>query len=450
MAQRAGVSQLVLTHIGVAGIDEDALLERVGRVFSGDAAVAHDGDRFGVSRTLPTAGSGVSGVQPEESAGRWRLNDTGQQDCYDDIRQIACPAAGEPFLGQDAQHGSNEMAFRDNGDGTVTDLNTGLTWVRAQGQRMSWAEAVDGASDADVGGHRDWRLPSVTELYSLVDFSGRFGRAAADSRPYLDAGVFAFAYGDESRGDRFIDVQFWSATEYVGTTMGGDPTVFGVNFADGRIKGYPRIRPGGTEGTAFVRYVRSAPGYGINDFADSGDGTVVDQATGLVWQQGDSGSPRDWEEALAFCSALTVAGRDDWRLPNAKELQSIVDYTRTPSRGGEPAIDPVFGVSEAESYYWTSTTALEGPVAAEGGSAVYIAFGRALGWMRIPPGASQARLIDVHGAGAQRSDPKSGDPGRFPNGRGPQGDDVRIRNYVRCVRGPVVASTQAGVIEVVR
>jgi hypothetical protein len=43
--------------------------------------------------------------------------------------------------------------------------------------------------------------------------------------------------------------------------------------------------------------------------------------------------------------------------------------------------------------------------------------------------------MDVHGAGAQRSDPKAGDPTRFPYGRGPQGDVIRIYNYVRCVRG---------------
>ena len=43
--------------------------------------------------------------------------------------------------------------------------------------------------------------------------------------------------------------------------------------------------------------------------------------------------------------------------------------------------------------------------------------------------------LDVHGAGAQRSDPKAGDPANWPTGHGPQGDAIRIYNYVRCVRG---------------
>jgi len=44
-------------------------------------------------------------------------------------------------------------------------------------------------------------------------------------------------------------------------------------------------------------------------------------------------------------------------------------------------------------------------------------------------------LMDVHGAGSQRSDPKVGDASEFPHGRGPQGDVIRIENMVRCVRG---------------
>jgi len=48
--------------------------------------------------------------------------------------------------------------------------------------------------------------------------------------------------------------------------------------------------------------------------------------------------------------------------------------------------------------------------------------------------------VDVHGAGAQRSDPKSGDPSQYPTGHGPQGDAIRIFNYVRLVRGGVTVT----------
>ena len=56
---------------------------------------------------------------------------------------------------------------------------------------------------------------------------------------------------------------------------------------------------------------------------------------------------------------------------------------------------------------------------------------------------TQWNRINVHGAGSQRSDPKVGDPRNYPRGRGPQGDDVRIFNYVRPVRGGIGTSLEA-------
>lgn len=84
------------------------------------------------------------------------------------------------------------------------------------------------------------------------------------------------------------------------------------------------------------------------------------------------------------------------------------------------------------AFYWTGTTHARADSAE---TAVYISFGRALGFMSNPRGGGTKRLMDIHGAGAQRSDPKSGDPGTLPRGHGPQGDVQRIYNMARCVRG---------------
>ncbi|MCH5372348.1 MAG: hypothetical protein JJ992_00100 [Planctomycetes bacterium] len=77
-----------------------------------------------------------------------------------------------------------------------------------------------------------------------------------------------------------------------------------------------------------------------------------------------------------------------------------------------------------------------------GDAAVYVAFGRSQGWMSRLGGPY--RLLDVHGAGSQRSDPKAGDPSRFPRGRGPQGDVIVIYNMVRPVRGGNVSIRESG------
>lgn len=376
----------------------------------------------------------LSGLLGAQSGLGTPLVDTGQNRTYDATQEVAFPRPGRAFHGQDAQYVGELPAYHDNGDGTITDLVTGLMWQKTPdlNNKSTFAQARDGASTFRLAGHTDWRLPSIKELYSLIDFRG----SSFTLVPYLDTDYFDFRFGDPSRGERVIDAQYWSSTEYVGTTMGGDATVFGVNFADGRIKGYPRdTGPGGSPMREFVRYVRGPTGYGTNRFVDNGDGTVSDLATGLQWAKADSPTEMNWEQALAYAEGLTLAGHDDWRLPNAKELQSIVDYTRAPDatipaqRG--PAIDPIFVVAEVESYAWTGTTHLDGPQPSQ---AVYVCFGRALGYLG-PPGLGS--WVDVHGAGAQRSDPKSGDPNLYPYGRGPQGDDIRIYNRVRCVRGGV-------------
>jgi len=370
--------------------------------------------------------------------------DTGQSSCYDNNDVISCSLAGEAFFGQDGQYSKNQPSYTDNNDGTVSDNVTGLMWQQSPdtdgdsdidaADKLTYDEAVAGASAQTTGGYRDWRLPTIKELYSLIDFSGidPSGYEGTDTSgliPFIDTDYFDFAYGDTDAGERIIDSQYASSSMYVDGEL-----LFGVNFADGRIKGYGLQMPFGPgEKTFFVTYVRGNTGYGINNFIDNGDDTITDNATKLMWTQDDSGTGMNWEEALDYAENLEYAGYSDWRLPNAKEVQSIVDYTRSPGTTSSAAIDPLFNatsiINEAGQTdypcYWSGTTHANWSDVS-GANAAYVSFGRAMRYM----GSWQ----DVHGSGAQRSDPKSGDPGDYPTGHGPQGDAIRIYNYVRCVR----------------
>ncbi|MBU2936459.1 MULTISPECIES: DUF1566 domain-containing protein [Pacificibacter] len=353
------------------------------------------------------------------------LTDTGQDACFDNKAEIACPAAGEAFAGQDAQFTATPQSFTDNGDGTISDNVTGLVWQQVPSEeRLGWQAAQDYCEALEFAGRDNWRTPNLKELFGISDFSSGW--------PYIDTSVFTLNGADK-------DQQFWSSNfYYVGTTHGGAASAFGVNHVTGHIKAYPAETPGDmpefeqtaeTEGAGgpetgenntagpaeFGKLVRCVSGdeIGKNVFTANGDGTVTDAATGLMWAAADAGEDMDWQSALAYGSAAELAGYDDWRLPNIRELQSIVDYS-----GVFPAIDAeVFSWTEANRYYWSSTSAYFSPTDPEHYYAWYVAFGYA-------PGSDGE---DIHGAGAVRFVGKAADS---PSAEG----DYRPLNSVRLVR----------------
>ena len=423
-------------------------------------------------------------VKAGYSALPYMITDSEQSNCYDggsvsgSGTKITCPAAGESLYGQDAQFSGNSPSYTLSINGlTVYDNYTQLTWesspdTSGDGQltpddKLTYTKALAHCaahSAAGYEGFNDWRLPSIKELYSLIQFngtdpSGWKGTDTSSLTPFINTGYFQFAYGQISAGERIIDSQYASSTLYApaanqnASASSGSLKLFGVNFADGRIKGYDLTMPGGAEKTFFVQCVRGNPAYGVNDFEDNGDLTITDHATGLMWSQADSGAALNWQESLAWVqekNSQNYLGHNDWRLPNAKELQSIVDYTRSPDTTNSAAIDPIFNATSITNeaslldwpWYWTSTNHVT--YDQRGAAAVYIAFGRAGGWQKANPTDTCYSFVDVHGAGAQRSDPKiTGDlvpmdllacSGQTAYGRGPQGDVLRAANYVRLVR----------------
>ncbi len=307
--------------------------------------------------------------------------------------------------------------------------------------------------------------------------AGRPARTRRGLTPFIDTKFFKFAYGDTSAGERVIDSQYASSTKYVGKSARGFDKLFGVNFADGRIKGYDLQMPGGAREDVLRasacaatrlrqerlprqrRRHRHRPRHGPD---------VVARPTAA---QG-----MNWQDALAWVQAKNAEkflGHDDWRLPNVKELQSIVDYTRSPDTtplGGHRSRSSAARTITNEAarrtipFYWSCTThaGLRGRrrgdvcrVRPRRGLDVGARHGRRRRPRRRrggrtaapaagpggPPGAASAgaevgeyRFVDVHGAGAQRSDPKTGDPGDVPARPRPAGrcdPHLQLRPLVR-------------------
>lgn len=233
--------------------------------------------------------------------------------------------------------------------------------------------------------------------------------------------------------------QYWSSTKYtlgpVHNTQNVD-AAFGFNFADGHIKAYETGYVFGTDQQGiqapgnFVRCVRGEEQvYGVNNFAANDNGTVTDNATGLMWQSTDDGVRRNWQDSLAYAENAELAGYSDWRMPNTKELQSIVKY------GGEagawPAIDTAFftlsgdNTTSNPSWFWSSTTQGDFKY-----TAAYISFDRSFS----KKNSSATEYYDWHGAGAQRSDPKAGVPSDYDMSSENATDLVMTKNYTLLVR----------------
>lgn len=307
---------------------------------------------------------------------------TGQTRCYDDSKEIACPAPGEPFYGQDGNYAHlrppryvkldgqggelPDTATEEDGWTMTRDERTGLVWqIRSadldfRTYTYSWCDpdaTTNGGNeggcpgsdgflatlngerlDPAYGGRSDWRLPTVEEAVSILAL-------------------------DETTGPSFVRefFPFLTGLSYLWTaqTVAGAPELaykVGVAFPS------QKFNVGVAEQDFKVnRYhlLAVAGGRPTHDFVANGDGTVTDRGAGLMWSQRYLEGDFTWQEALAAAEAATLAGYDDWRLPSVKEWVSILDYTRS-----KPAIASLFPDPPSGVGFWTATTYAPGPTSA--------------------------------------------------------------------------------------
>ena len=273
--------------------------------------------------------------------------------------------------------------FTDNGDGTLTDNLTGLMWMKDADSLtssgyvsgytppvlQSWKQSFDFVDQLNSGAfsnitgytahYTDWRVPNVNELESLLK---------ADSAQYtwLNQAGFVNFRQDEAY--------------YTSTTLAGDTTqawvvrmncgmIFYVSKGDSSMHVEP-VR-GISNGPAKVWQTGQTQVYNPGDdgdnaihgygatwdastrFTGNADATVTDTLTGLIWPKVASVAATDWADAMTYVQSLNSSaflGYSDWRLPNRKELRSVIDYSQTnpPLPAGNPFDFPV-------EDYWTSS-----------------------------------------------------------------------------------------------
>jgi hypothetical protein len=249
-------------------------------------------------------------------------------------------------FGEDSDYTINPPSYKDNGDGTITDQVTGLMWQKVDAGETAWDNAVAKAGAVNTGGYTDWRLPTPTELFSIMNHNN--GNPAALNTTYFPSNPAGAA-------------EYWWTTDI----YGADATKVWCVNAGGGLGPKPKSETLSAGGTFryHARYVRGAkPGNGHN-YVNNLDGTITDLDTGLMWTQ-VPGAATTWTGALTWAENLTLAGYSDWRLPNIKELQTLVDYTFTTATTAAAAVVPVnrvlFPTSTTPAAAYWSSTALRG------------------------------------------------------------------------------------------
>lgn len=281
----------------------------------------------GLGGETSSGDAGAAGAPPVvlpdliiRTGGSWPDSRTGN--CWTPNKAIPCPQSDEPYFGQDGTYRINVPSYSSTVS-TLTDSVTGLMWQREpEALTKTQAKAVDYCAELSLGGHDDWRLPTRLEYVTMLDEGLPGGFAVPTQIPSGTTGVK------------------WTASAS-GTSAS---SFFVVEDDYGRVN----VASSGTYGARCVR------GSAITGKLTIGTDTVIDSMTQLEWQRTAlDDEDRSWAEALDYCETLTHATKGDWRLPNVKELVTIVDETATVA----PVVDAAsFGDSSA-SRYWSSTPA---------------------------------------------------------------------------------------------
>ncbi|WP_428559873.1 MAG: DUF1566 domain-containing protein [Solidesulfovibrio sp. DCME] len=230
---------------------------------------------------------------------------------YDDTQELQDYHYLGDYWGQDGSYGY--IHFSTNYTNAYTDTYTaaqnnitGLQWYG--GIWGTWQEAVDNCNMLNsLDNTASWRLPTVHELIEELVFNQL----------------------------QITDAPTWSET-----TPGAESSMaWGVNNATGTTG------LGDKSGKAWGGCVQGSRRE--QDFTN-GTLTAIDNSTHLMWTKTAQQSV-NWKDALAYCRDLELEGFTDWRLPDIKELESLVVY------GNTPTYDEIFTVS-GDTIVWSGTS----------------------------------------------------------------------------------------------
>jgi hypothetical protein len=298
---------------------------------------------------------------------------TGQTGCWDQAGgSIACSNSGldgeyqkgitRTYTGP-TQHGTYPNDY------TTTDEATGIIWKScSQGQTgancsgvalpYDWTTAQTGVGGCNelntmntgsgYAGRTDWRLPSVVELRTILDFSGT---NLPNTVPRINANVFPNTPANAGNIGTF-----WTDSD---TTL----NPFIVNFTDGS----GTFNALNKSTTLNVRCVAGFPSARRYELSDNGNSTIKDHRTGLSWMKCSDGLSGNacatgiasmvvWGTAVANCNNMAIANKK-WRLPSVNEMAGFFNLINPTLPSASPRVDLSYYPNTTGGLaYWASTT----------------------------------------------------------------------------------------------
>ncbi|WP_108945699.1 Lcl domain-containing protein [Shewanella halifaxensis] len=415
--------QAIITELEIAldnirnanGNDNSPVAFNTGMAFLNDTGITFGSNETQNGLNCNTSITAADGTELKQDCSQGRsatVNSNADGDAGFDLTRIN--ADGSVYTGNGNYSSEPWACVRDDrtgllwevktNDGGIHDVRNAYRWGgltakdRDNDERQGdyyddWNTLIIDTNEQNLCGYSDWRVPDNAQFMSLVNFGNGFGPNAYK----IDQAYFPNATSEF----------YWTASPYRGAH--GEFYAWAFQLAFGNNKNVQRYQD------SAVRLVRV-----MDPFVDSvaqtpdaryivhNDGTVTDLATELMWAQCvvglsgvscDSGTAQsmNWASALEHAQTSGLAGYSDWRLPNIKELYSLVDFNRV-----EPSINlNVFPATTVE-YTWSSS-----PMIDFAQDAWFVNFKAGLNWFK---GRSSEMLVRIVRSGSSDKELASVDP----------------------------------------
>ena len=252
--------------------------------------------------------------------------------------------------------------FQDNGNGTVSDLMTGLMWLKDAKMITSQYPFGNAVMEAQYitgfCGYYDWYLPNINEMRSLANY-GQIGNE------YLSS-----FFSNCSSTDNW-----WTSTSFP-NNPGLNAYSFDMNantittsnktstFCVWAVRGNSKVL---SKTSQTVMYTSGDDGdleKGVDwptpRFHTTTSGTIVDNMTSLMWFPCDDSTSRTWNDSISFIKNTINSdtlgsnfGYNDWSIPNTNQMLTLMNY-------GESNLNTWLNSNgfslSSDTIYWTSTS----------------------------------------------------------------------------------------------